>query len=87
MGTELHRLFHNALADGTAHTGGNIVSGDTGDYMIFNMLQNRGMGIKQRACIHVDILNAQLSDLLHDHIQHEVAVTQMVMEGNGHAVL
>ena len=86
MGAELHRGFQNALGNGLAHTGGNIVGGKAGDYMVFNVLQQRGVDVKQGAGIDLDVLDTQRCDLLQDHGQHIVAVAEMMMERNGHAV-
>ena len=50
VGAEFHRLFHNAAGECPAGTGGNIVSRNTGDHMIFNVIQQRHMGIKEGTC-------------------------------------
>ena len=86
MGPEFHRVFHHALGNGLAHTGGNIVGGKTGDHVIFNVAQQGGMNVKQGAGVDLDVLDAQLRDLLQHHVQHIVAVAEMMMERNGHAV-
>ena len=87
VGTELHRLFQNALGDGTTQGCRNIVGANTGDYTVCNMTLQRQVGVKQRAGIDGNLLNAQVCHLFHDHVQHKVTVAQMVVEGYGHAVL
>ena len=86
MGAELNGLFQNTPADGTAYGGSDIVGGKAGHHTVLNMLQQRSVGVKHGAGIDIQISNAQLGNGVHHHVQHKVAVAQMVVEGNGHAV-
>ena len=87
MGAELNGSLQNALGNGPANAGGHVVALDGGDDLVFDMLDDGHMGVKDGAGVHVQLVDAQSGDLLHDHIQHEVAVTQVMVEGNGHTVL
>ena len=45
------------------------------------------MSLAQRAGAQGDVLEAHLVDLFHDHADHEVALAEVVVEGDGHAVV
>ena len=45
------------------------------------------MRLAKGACADGDVLDAHLVDLVHNHIYHIVTLTEVVMEGNGHAIL
>ena len=72
----------NGVADLAADTGGlNVQDGtvlDHGDQSV--------MSLAQRACAQGDVLDAHFVDLFHDHADHEVALAEVVVEGDGHAV-
>ena len=87
MGAELNRIGHDTGGNGTAKAGGHIVAADLGDHLVFDVLQQGGMYIKEGAGIDGQVLHAGICQLVHDHIQHEVTVAQVMVEGNGHTVL
>ena len=45
------------------------------------------MGLAQRACAQGDVLDAHLVDLFHDHADHQIALTEVMMEGYRHTVM
>ena len=45
------------------------------------------MGLAQRCCAYGDILETHLMDLFHDHIHDEVAVSEVMVEGDCHSVM
>ena len=74
----------NDLAHPAADAGGL----DADDLALFNIVSDGIMGAAQARCGNGQVLQAQLLDGgLHDHVDHIIAVTQMVMEGEGHTVL
>ena len=87
VGTELHGVLHDTGADLLAQTGGHIVGHQGGDNTVLDVVDQGHMDIEQCGGIQGQALDAQLCDLLHDHVQHIVTVTHMVMEGNGHTIL
>ena len=87
MGTEHHRLLEDAVADGlgqlATHTGG----GDAGHDAILDVLDEGFVDIVQAGSSHVEVLDAHLGNLVHHHVEHLVATTEVVVEGYRHAVL
>ena len=73
----------DGIADLAADTGGlNVQDGtvlDHGDQSV--------MSLAQRACAQGDVLDAHFVDLFHDHADHEVALAEVVVERDGHAVV
>ena len=43
------------------------------------------MAVKQRAGVHIQIPDAGFGQRVQNHIQDEIAVAQMMMEGDAHA--
>ena len=45
------------------------------------------MCLTKRTCTDGDIFNAHLVDFFHNHVYYIVTLTEVMVEGNGHAVL
>ena len=45
------------------------------------------MDVVQAGSSHVEVLDAHLGDLVHHHVEHLVATTEVMVEGYRHAVL
>ena len=76
-----------AVGDGIADLAADAGGLDVDDGAVLDHRNQRVMGLAQRACAQGDVLEAHLVDLLHDHADHEVALAEVVVEGNGHAVV
>jgi hypothetical protein len=50
------------------------------------MVRQGLVDVEEGAGVDGQVLDSQRRDLLHDHVQHVVAVAQVVVEGNRHAV-
>ena len=87
MGAELHRLFQNAFGDLGADAAAHVVGDEFGDHAVLDVVHEGQMAVEQRAGIDGDILVSHAGDLVHDHVEHIVAVSQMVVEGDAAAVL
>ena len=86
VGAELYRILHAAGRNEPSELPGHIVRHQRGDDSVFNMPDKRPVRIEQRACVDRQIPYPKLRNRLHHHVQHIVAVPQMVVERNGHAV-
>ena len=84
---ELHGLVHDAPRNGAAKSGGHIVGQQSADRSVFDMLQHRQVHVEQRAGVDRQIADAHGADLLHDHVDDIVAVSQMVVKRDAHPVL
>ena len=73
----------NGLADLAADAGGL----DTYDGSVLDHGNDGIMSLAQGGRADGDPLDAHVVDLFHDHIDNVVALAEMMMEGNGHAVL
>ena len=79
----LQLAVRDGLADLAADAGGL----DVGDGPVLDHGDQIIVCLAQRAGADGDVLQAHLLDLFHDHADHEVAVTEVVVERNGHAVV
>ena len=86
VGAELHRPLQQPPGDLPAQAGGHVVGENPGDHVIADVVRQGLVGVKEGAGVHRQIPDAQIRDLLHDHVEHIVAVSQVVVEGHGHAV-
>ena len=87
MGTECDRLFENALAYGASYDTAYVVGLETCDNAVSYMAYEGLMGVKNRAGVDIYILYALFGNGFHNHVENIVAVSQMVVEGDRHAVL
>ena len=76
-----------AVGDGIADLAADAGGLDVDDSTVLDHGDEGVMGFAQRACTQGDVLEAHLVDLFHDHADHEVALAEVVVEGNGHAVV
>ena len=76
-----------AVGDGLADLAADAGGLDVGDGAVLDHGDQIIVGLAQRAGADGDVLQAHLLDLFHDHADHEVAVTEVMMERNGHAVV
>ena len=76
-----------AVGDGIADLAADAGGLDIDDGTVLDHGDEGVMGLAQRACAQGDVLEAHLVDLFHDHADHEVALAEVVVEGNGHAVV
>ena len=82
------RRFQLAFGNDLTHLAADAAGLDANDLALLDVLGNRVMRFAQRGRGDGEILQAQLFDGgFHDHIHHIVAVAQVMMEGEGHAVL
>ena len=79
----LQLAMRNGIADLAADAGGL----DVDDGAVLDHGDEGVMSLAQRACAQGDVLEAHLVDLFHDHADHEVALAEVVVEGDGHAVV
>ena len=86
VAAEDNRLVHDALRDGLADLRAHVVALDAGDHAVFDVADDRLMHVKDRACVDGQIFDAHLGNLVQHHVQHIVAVSHVVVEGNGHSV-
>lgn len=84
---ELHGLVHDAPRNGAAQTCGHVIGQQSADRSVFDMLQHRQVHVEQRAGVDRQIADAHGADLLHDHVDDIVAVSQMVVKRDAHPVL
>ena len=87
MGAELHRLFQDAFGDLGTDAAAHVVGDDLGDHAVLDVVNKGQMAVEQRAGVDGNVLISHAGDLVHDHVQHIVAVSQMVVEGDAAAVL
>ena len=76
-----------AVGDGIADLAADTGRLDVDDGAILDHGDEGVMSLAQRACAQGDVLEAHLVDLFHDHADHEVALAEVVVEGDGHAVV
>ena len=79
----LQLAMRNSIADLAAHAG----RLDVDDGAVLDHGDEGVMSLAQRACAQGDVLEAHLVDLFHDHADHEVALAEVVVEGDGHTVV
>ena len=79
----LQLAMRNGIADLAADTG----RLDVDDGAILDHGDEGVMSLAQRACAQGDVLEAHLVDLFHHHADHEIALAEVVVEGDGHAVV
>ena len=85
MGAELHRRRQYPVGNGPAHARRHIIALQVSDHAVFDVVHQRRMAVKQRAGVHIQIPDAGFGQRVQNHIQDEIAVAQMMMEGNPHA--
>ena len=76
-----------AVGDGIADLAADAGGLDVDDGTILDHGDEGVMSLAQRACAQGDVLEAHLVDLFHDHADHEIALAEVVVEGDGHAVV
>ena len=86
VGAELHGLLHEAPGNLPAQSGGHVVRLQGGYHVVPDMVRQGLVDVEEGAGVDGQVLDSQRRDLLHDHVQHVVAVAQVVVEGNRHAV-
>ena len=88
MGTDNGRSLQLTGGNHLAHPATDAGGLNADDLALFNIIGDGIMGAAQRGSGNGQVLQAQLLDGgLHNHVDHIVAVTQMVVEGEGHTVL
>lgn len=87
VGVDLHRVFHQAGGDLLAQLAAQTGGVDLADHAIFNMLDQRPVGVDQRTGCQGQIAKAHFRQRCHDHVDHFVTAAKRVVERNGHAVL
>ena len=80
-------LFENTLRYCAGDLPVHIVGFNAGDHARFDMVDQRIMAVKQGACLQRQIFDAHGRDLGQHHVEHKVAVAQVVVEGDRHPVL
>ena len=85
VGAELHRRVHDAGGNGPAHARGHVVAAQLGDHAAANVVDQGPVAVKDGGGVDGEVFHAHLGQLLHDHVQNEVAVAHMVVEGHRHA--
>ena len=69
-----------------SYTCTDVVCGNARNNTVFDVLEDGGMSIEEGACVNVDVTKTLVCDLFHNHIENEVTVSHVMMEGDGHAV-
>ena len=87
MAAEHHGLLKNTLGNGAPDTSGHVVGFNARDHAGTDMIQQRQVHIKQRAGLHRQIAQTLARSLGQHHVEHGIAVAQMVVKGNRHAAL
>ena len=87
MGAEDGRSLQIPFRDCLTHALVDEVGVDAGDDLFLDHVGQAAVGAVDGAGADGDVMEAHLLDLRHDHGKHLVAVPQMMVEGNGHAVL
>ena len=83
---ELHRFFEDALGDLRTDAAAHIVGDELGHDAVSDVIRQGQMAVEQRARIDGDILVSHGRNLVQDHVQDVVAVSQVMVEGNTAAV-
>ena len=60
---------------------------DAGDGAVLNIGDDGVVGLAQGGGADTDVFQAHVMNLLHDHVHHIVALPEVVVEGDGHAVV
>jgi len=87
VGAEFHGLFHIPFGDEAAERAGHVVGLQLAHHAAADVLRERGMHVKQGACVYREAFDPERGDLIHDHVEHMVPVAQVMVEGDGHAAL
>ena len=86
MAAEDDRFVHDSFGDGFADLAAHVVALDAGDNAVFDVTDDWLVHVKNRACVDRQVLDAHFCDLIQHHVQHIVAVSHVVVEGNGHSI-
>ena len=87
VAAEDNRLVHDAGADGLGQLAAHAGGGDAGDDAVADVLDQGRVHVLKARCGQVQVLEAHLGELVDDHVDHLVAAAEVVVEGDGHAVL
>ena len=83
----LYRLVHQPVGDGIRQLATHAGGVDPGDHPACNMLDQRVVAGHQRAGGEGQVFEAHPRQQRHDGVDHPVAFTKRVVEGDGHSVL
>ena len=83
---ENDRFLHAACGDEAPHFGPHVVGFDAADDAAFNVVDNGTLHVEHGAAVDRQIAVAHGGQLAQNHVHHAVAVAQVVMERNPHAV-
>lgn len=76
----------DALAQLPANARCNVIRFQPSNNAVSDVVEHRLVAVKNRAGVHGQIFHAHLRGFVQNHVQHIVAVAQMMMERNGHTV-
>ena len=82
-GETFQLAFRDSLPDLAAHTAGL----DVGNRAILNHRHQRVMRFAEGTCADGDIFDAHLVNFLHDHVDDQISIAEMVVEAQRHAVV
>ena len=85
--TENDREVHQAAGDLLCELPAHAAGLDVCDNTVLDMFDHRGMAARQRAGCDGQVFDAHSCDLIQHHVDDVIAVSEMVVERNGHAVL
>lgn len=80
------KAFQFAVGNGFTNLAAHAGSLDVRDGAIFDHRDNRGLGLTQGSRANGQVFDAHLVDGFHDHVDNIVPFTEMMMEGEGHAI-
>ena len=76
-----------SLGDGLADFAAHARALNVGDGAVVYHVDNRVILAAHRGSANRDVLNAELMDLFHDHVENLIALAEVVVEAKRHAVL
>ena len=76
-----------AVGDSFTDLASDARGADVGDGAVLDVGDDVVVGLAQGGCADGDVLQAHLVDGVHDHVDHLVAFTEVVVEADGHAVM
>ena len=82
-----HGHIHQSSGDGVRQLSPQAGGLDPADDTVLNMADQRGVAVRKRRGRQHQIVEAHLRQLVHNHVDNIVAVAEMVVEGDHHAVL
>ena len=87
VGAEYDGEIHETVGDGVTQLAAEAAGLDMIHNAVLDVLDEGPMAVGKAACGKGEVLYAHLRDDVHHHVDDEIAVPEMMVEGDGHAVL